>query len=109
MKENCFDNGHVEAFRLLWKTTWDAGRNNQCMMFLHRNRRGKRALDFIFEHGHTILANVTRAAISDIECDACVSQRPEAKHWAADVLKLDHDKSSDPSTTDGRSSSRKRA
>ena len=50
---------------MLWKLRRTDG--SVSMLFLLSDRRGKRALDAIFEHGHTKLARVTRPSASDLD------------------------------------------
>ena len=85
-------NGEEETFKLLWsrpnppkkplpQAELRAVLVGQTLTFMRKNNDGKRALDYIFEHGHPMLARVTRGTVSDVEMRKLKEEEPEALTW----------------------------
>ena len=85
-------NGEEDTFRLLWsrpkprkkplpKAELRAPLVGPTLTFMRKNNDGKRALDYIFENGHPMLARVTRNAVSDVEMKKLREEEPEALTW----------------------------
>ncbi len=81
------EEGHAGAFELLWQL--DNPPDKPTKTHLLRNTRGKRALDFIFENGHTMLARITRGSTSDEEMKQLGAEEPGALEWTGRVLELE--------------------
>ena len=85
-------NGQEDTFKLLWslpnppkkplpQAELRAVLVGPTLTFLRYNTDGKRALDFIFQKGHPMLARVTRGAVSDVEMGKLEKEEPEALTW----------------------------
>ena len=85
-------NGEEETFKLLWRrpnppkkplpqVELRAKLDGPTLTFLRKNTNDKRALDFIFENGHPMLARVTRGAASDMEMEKLKEEEPAALKW----------------------------
>ena len=81
-------NGQKDTFKLLWslpnppkkplpQAELRAVLVGPTPTFMRYNTDGKRALDFIFQKGHPMLARVTRGAVTDVEMQKLEKEEPE--------------------------------
>jgi len=84
--------GQEAAFKLLWSRDnppkkplpqheLRAVLDGPTRTFMRANNHGKRALDFIFQNGHPLLARVTRSGVSDKEMQKLEEEEPKALTW----------------------------
>ena len=84
--------GQEAAFKLLWSRDnppkkplpqheLRAVLDGPTRTFMRANNHGKRALDFIFQNGHPLLARVTRSGVSDDEMQKLEEEEPKALTW----------------------------
>jgi len=97
-------NGQEDTFRLLWsrpkprkkplpKVELRAVLVGPTLTFMRKNTDGKRALDYIFENGHPMLARVTRGAVSDVEMKTLREEEPVALTWTVQCHRSNQDQS----------------